>query len=92
MEFKLGDRVKVKRDCWENNHNAIKNKEGIIIAKHSSTTVGVDFICSLGDDHCLHNIGGILRTDTGWNVDVEDLDLICEDPINKFFKKHPLEK
>jgi hypothetical protein len=70
------------------------------------TQIGVDYFESLKDanfkreyedysetrDDKFHELGFTLSTPTGWFINCDFLKHYKEDPIMKFFDKHPLEK
>jgi hypothetical protein len=89
MEFKIGDRVRVLTSIDRDLIGAV----GKVVYVYSDYQVAVDFIDFLEGDHRLHN-AGMLETKTGWYMSPNNLELVeelVEDPISKFFDKHPLE-
>jgi hypothetical protein len=89
--FKAGDIVKVSQD-----YDELANKIGkIVIVK--DYTLGVDFsvypnTLDARARSLLHTLDGYLLNDTGRWFNYLHLSIYEEDPIKKFFDKHPLER
>jgi hypothetical protein len=88
MELKVGDIVKVINNPIV--PSSLLGCEGAIIRFPYSELAGIDFIDAgihRGYFHCLDND---IETKTGYYVSTRYLEVVDQNPINKFFAKHPL--
>lgn len=80
-KFKPGDRVTIT----ENFGGAMTKGMVGVVAKTNVEYVGVDFGTLLNNSrgHPVygHNLGGTIKTNTGWNVLVELAELLEEEPF-----------
>lgn len=80
-KFKLGDRVTIT----ENFGGAMTKGMVGVVAKEHMEYVGVDFGTKINNSrgHPVygHNLGGAIKTATGWNVLVELVELLEEEPF-----------
>jgi hypothetical protein len=104
-DLKIGDIVIVKNynaisTSMSSKESKLVGLVGVIVCEFDNDEhYGVDFKMSLNeekrkeiDGFLLHMLNGRISSKTGRFMHFEVLDIFEENPINKFFDKHPLEK